>query len=180
MNKTTDRIRVRDVKSTDLESFYRILSDEKVMYYLPDLYVTNEMDARENLINSINSITNIPRMKYHFVIETKDTNEYIGQIGLEILKTNGKESIADLGYFILTEYQGKGYVTEAAGLIIDFAFNETNIFKIETGCLKENCKSEAVMQRLGMNKEAEFINHEFHNGEWKTRVYYGLLKDDVK
>jgi ribosomal-protein-alanine N-acetyltransferase len=43
-----------------------------------------------------------------------------------------------LGYFIKEKHWDKGYTTEAVKRIIEFAFNENNVYRIHTGCHKEN------------------------------------------
>jgi [ribosomal protein S5]-alanine N-acetyltransferase len=83
-----------------------------------------------------------------------------------------------LGYFIKKEYWNKGYVIEAGKEVFRFAFEENDVHKIETGCLKENIGSERVMQKLGMRKEAELIEQSFHEGLWKDRLIYGITKQD--
>jgi len=88
-----------------------------------------------------------------------------------------KEGVAKLGYFYLPRYWGKGYATEAMKAVLQFAFETLGLHKIITGCLKENSRSERVMIKCGMRKEAELLQHVRHEGKWKDRLEYGLLKD---
>jgi ribosomal-protein-alanine N-acetyltransferase len=44
--------------------------------------------------------------------------------------------------------------------------------------LKENNNSEKVMIKLGMKKEGELRKHQYHEGKWKDRLLYGLIKEE--
>ena len=52
------------------------------------------------------------------------------------------------------------------------------MYRVTTGCLKENIRSERVMQKNGMIKEAEHVDYEWHDGHMKTRLKYRLLKKE--
>jgi len=50
-----------------------------------------------------------------------------------------------MGYFIKQNLWNKGYTTEALKKVIEFAFPENNVYRIHTGCVKENIFSEKIM-----------------------------------
>lgn len=62
--------------------------------------------------------------------------------------------------------------------IIRFAFEDNYVFRISTGCIKDNLGSEKVMQKCGMIKEAELKMIEWYDGRMKDRVLYRLLKNE--
>ena len=59
-----------------------------------------------------------------------------------------------------------------------YAFEESGVCRIVTGCLKENKGSERVMQKCGMIKEADLKKIQWHEGRMKDRVEYRLLKEE--
>ncbi len=63
---------------------------------------------------------------------------------------------------------------------MDYCFNELNAMKVFDGCNKDNVRSEKIMKKLGMVKEAEFINHVVSHGKICDRVEYGMLKEEWK
>ena len=69
-------------------------------------------------------------------------------------------------------------MTEALEKVMDFAFSKGGLYRITTGCLKENRGSERVMQKCGMIREAEHVDYEWHDGKMKTRMEYRMLKSD--
>jgi len=86
--------------------------------------------------------------------------------------------LVEVGYFILPEFHGKGYITEALKEVIKFAFEDNGVYRISTGCLSENRASEKVMQKCGLIKEAEYKSYIRHDGQMKDRVEYRLLLDE--
>lgn len=174
----TERLIVRDHKEDDLEPLHELLSNIRAMYYLRNLQSTTMDDSRENLYEAIKESKMDKRTKYYFAITLKETNKYVGEIGFTVKKSCSEGKVVDLGYFIMPEHWRQGYVTEAAKSIIDFAFQQLDIIKIETGCLKVNEGSESVMIKLGMTKEAELMKHQLWDNSLHDRVEYRIMKEE--
>ena len=175
----TPRLIVRDHREGDLEGLTALLTSPDDMRYLPELYARDADDARKNLDASLAEQNNPLRTMFFFAIEEKSSGRYVGEVGFTIEQSTRSGSLADLGYFMLRDFHGKGYMTEAGKRVVEFAFAEAGVHKIKTGCLKENKASERVMQKLGFQKEGELRAHQYHEGVWKDRVVYGLLKTDA-
>ena len=176
----TDRLLIRDYVIDDLDNHHRLLSDSIVMYYLQDIKTENIEESKENLLKVLNDQGSNERKFYHFVIENKNTNEFIGGIGYTVTDNTPYGKLVHIGYFILKNYWNKGFTTEALKRVIEFAFDENNVYRIHTGCIKENKYSERIMQKCGFIKEAEFIEYVFHDGKFKDRVEYRMLKNEWK
>jgi [ribosomal protein S5]-alanine N-acetyltransferase len=176
----TDRLIIRDYVIDDLENHHKLLSDPIVMYYLPDIKTDNIIESRENLTKVLNDQGQKERYLYHLIIENKNTNEFIGGIGYTVSNNTPFGKLVHMGYFILQNYWNKGYTTEALKRVMKFGFEENNVYRIHTGCIKENKYSEKIMQKCGFIKEAEFKEYVFHDGKFKDRVEYRMLKNEWK
>ena len=174
----TSRLLIRDHVEADIDSLHKLLSDEETMYYLQDIRTKTLDESKQNLYEAIKESRLNNRTKYFFAITMKETNEYIGEIGFTVKIDCSHGKVAELGYFILPGYWGKGIVSEAAKEVIDYAFDKCNVIKIETGCIKDNIGSESVMKKLGMIKEAEFKKHVLLDSKLYDRVEYRLLKEE--
>lgn len=172
----TERLIIRDHVMEDLKEHHRLMSDMEVMSYIQDIMTHSLEESKENLKFSIMESKQVERKCYFFAILEKATEKLVGSIGFTILEKGEGTGNAELGYFILKEFWGKGYTTEAAKAVIDFAFETVQLHKITTGCIAENVGSEHIMIKLGMEKEAHLKKHVLHNDEWKDRVAYGLIK----
>ncbi|MDR2718951.1 MAG: GNAT family N-acetyltransferase [Treponema sp.] len=176
----TERLIIRDLTIDDLENHHKLISNNNVMKYLQDIKTNSIEESKENLLKAINDIKSEDRKLYFFLIEDKFINEFIGEIGYTVIKNTLYGKLVHLGYFIKEKYWNKGYVTEALKRVIEFAFEEDNVYRISTGCIKENVGSEKVMQKNGFIKEAEYKEYILHEGKLKDRVEYRLLKNEWK
>ena len=162
----------------DIDDWHRLLSDPKAMYYLPEIITRSFDESRKNLEIAVMGSQLPNRTKYFFTIEHRDTGAFIGTVGYTVTRGTPLGKFAGVGYFILPKYHGQGYMTEALGEVVRFAFEDDGMYRLSTGCLTENHASERVMQKCGFIKEAEFKSHTWHDGRVKDRVEYRLLRDE--
>jgi RimJ/RimL family protein N-acetyltransferase len=87
----------------------------------------------------------------------KDTGEFIGSSGLHRIKWDIPRF--EIGYWIDTRHQGKGYMTEAAEAISNFAFKELNAKRVEIRCDAKNIRSKAIPERLGFRLDGILKNY---------------------
>lgn len=146
------------------------------MYYLQDIQLHSLEEASEDLDNVLKDIKSQNRRFYFLHIELKSTGEQIGSVGYTVKDVTPVGRLVHAGYFSYPKYWGNGYITEALKKILEFAFEENQVYRVMTGCLAENKGSERVMRKCGMVKEAEHVDWEWHDGRMKTRVEYRLLK----
>ena len=176
----TERLLIRDPIIDDLLEHHELMSNKKSMRYWQSSLTNNIDESKESLIKAIEESESKNRKLFFLKIFNKITNEYIGEIGYTVIKETSLGKIIRLGYALKEKFWGKGYATEATKKMIEFVFEEDNVYRISAGCLKENIGSEKVMLKCGMIKEAEFKEHTFHENIMKDRVEYRLLKHEWK
>ena len=174
----TSRLVIRDHVWDDLEAYHSLVSDRAAMRYLPEIYCRDMDKTRARLRVAIEESQRQRRRKYFLAVLLAESDTYLGDVGFTITNIEMAGSLAALGYFYLPKHRGHGYATEAAERTIRFGFEEAGIHKIVTGCLCENTGSEQVMIRCGFRKEAHLKHQVFHEGTWKDRVEYGLLREE--
>lgn len=166
----TERLLIRDHVSEDLEGLFRLLSDAKAMRFIPDLQVADLEGARANLRVAMEEAARSDRTKFFFAMIEQASGAYVGEIGF----TREGEGIAELGYFILESFWGRGLVTEAARRVARFAFEEAGIQRLRIGCYQANAGSERIMVKLGAVKVREYDGDAFEAGQSRARVEYLL------
>ncbi len=85
----------------------------------------------------------------------------------------------EIGYWVRTGYEGRGYVTEAVLGVVDFAFHELGAERLEIQCDAMNERSAAVARRAGFTLEAH-QNREARNhftGELRDTLLFALLRE---
>ncbi|MBM7703574.1 GNAT family N-acetyltransferase [Metabacillus iocasae] len=91
------------------------------------------------------------REDLRFLVFLKETGELVGSSGLH--RIDWSIPRFEIGYWINSRFSGKGYMTEAAKGITDFAIRELNARRIEIRCDSRNVKSQGVAERLGFTLE---------------------------
>jgi RimJ/RimL family protein N-acetyltransferase len=83
-----------------------------------------------------------------------------------------------VGYWLGRAYWGQGLMTEALTAMIDFAFSQLRMVKVEAEVFARNTPSLAVVERLGMRHESSIRRAVFKNGEWLDERTYGLIPEE--
>lgn len=144
----TERLTIRNWQDGDREAFYRINSDDDVMRFFPYKRTREESDAflsatREDISQNGFGYT---------AIALKSTDECIGFCGLHSCNADPvlSRELMEIGWRLLPEHWGKGYVTEAAKSLLEYGFEVLNLPEILSFAVHNNHKSFAVMERIGM------------------------------
>ena len=116
---------------------------------------------------------------YGFLIFDKSNDRLIGGIGMSNVR-RGVAQMASLGYWIGQCYAGNGYMTEAARIVISFAFHQLGLHRLEAVCLPNNQASQGLLERLGFSREGYARAYLRINGAWRDHVVYALLREDLR
>ena len=110
-----------------------------------------------------------------FAIRLLDSEEIIGTIGLDEIEWSNR--VAGLGIGIGNPKNwGKGYGTEATKLLIDYAFNDLNLFRIQLTVFDFNSRAIALYEGMGFKKEGTFREFLERDGKRHDMLLYGLLR----
>ncbi len=101
-------------------------------------------------------------------------------IGLLSLVSNGEHQ-GEIGWGFGIEYRGQGLATEAVRCLITYVFENCSYHRIFSGTIFTNTRSWALMERLGMRKEAHFVKAHVPaepKGERIDTVRYAILAEE--
>jgi RimJ/RimL family protein N-acetyltransferase len=87
-------------------------------------------------------------------------------------------AIAEIGYSLIPEHQGKGYASEAAGALVDLLFDTTSVHRITASLDPLNDASIRLLERLGFQREGIARLGLLIRGEWVDDLIYSLLRSD--
>ena len=77
----------------------------------------------------------------------KETGQYLGGVGLYGIRWEAPSF--QIGYWLRSSAEGKGYMTEAARVLCDFTFQTLKAKRIEIRCDTRNVRSAGIPRRLG-------------------------------
>ena len=80
----------------------------------------------------------------------------------------------EIGYWIGSQYEGKGIATSVCQHLIEYAFKELSVTKIQIAVAEENRRSRMVCQRLNMKLEGIISNEEKVGDTILSHAVYGL------
>lgn len=115
--------------------------------------------------------------RYSFGIFLIETEELIGNVTLsEILRGSLQSCL--IGYSMDEMHNGKGYMTEAVSLAVDFGFNELKLHRIEAGVMPHNLGSIKVLEKVGFQKEGIARKNVHINGKWEDHQILAIIAEE--
>ena len=135
----TERLSLRRPMLTDAKAIVRIANDRRIAdntRRLPHPY------THDHAVTFVRAIADEPRETV-FLIEHTDAP--IGVVGIDWRKPDAPE----LGYWLGVEYWGRGFGTEAARAMIDFAFEEFDVEHLISGARVVNPASRNILEKCG-------------------------------
>ena len=147
----TKRLFLREMNTDDYEALYAVLSDSTIMQHYP--YSFDEKRVREWIVRNMNRY--IEDGFGLWAVCLKDTGEMIGDCGLTLQYIDG-ELLPEIGYHIRRDCQHRGYATEAAGAVRDWAFRNTNYTALFSYCKYTNVASIKTAEAIGMRFYREY------------------------
>ena len=109
-------------------------------------------------------------------IESKEAGHVIGSCGFNIVDNHNK--CGQIGYVLKREYWGQGIISEAIERVLDFAFQEIRLERVEALVVPENKASERVLQKTGMHYEGLLQRRLLIRGEYSDAKLYAIVKSD--
>ncbi len=137
-----------------------------------DSFYTNEAQKKiliENFKQYLNGIS----MNFGIFIG----NKLIGKIQLSNI-IHGIFKSAFIGYSLDKDEQGHGYMRDAVNTIIEYAFYDLGLHRIEASTLISNLRSQNVLKACGFEDLGINKNYLHINGKWEDHITFYKLKED--
>ena len=171
----TERLYLRERLVSDAKEIFAYASLAEVTWpagFPPAESVEEEENYLENIMPKRWIEQKIPS---GYGICLKGTDEVIGSIDFN---NRYADDVLEMGYLLHPDYWGQGIVTEAARALINLAFKELGLHKIELTCFGYNLQSQRVAEKLGFTLEARIRDRKDAQGNRCDDLRYGLLKSE--
>lgn len=174
---STERLTLRAWTDSDRGWFADLNADPVVMEHFPSTLTRAESDAFVDRVAA--------SFEQHgfglWAVEVAATGEFIGVTGLSVprfhaawMDERAEQPVVEVGWRLKRSAWGNGYASEAARTCIDFGFEERGLREIVSFTTLTNVRSQAVMERIGMSRLAEYL-HPIPGQEPLPSVVYHLL-----
>lgn len=171
----TERLVLRVRTVADAVDIFDYASRPEVSYpagFPPVQTLEDEVYYLEHILPERNQKENLPA---GYGIVVKGTDKIVGSVDFP---HRHEDDVLEIGYILHPDYWGRGYVSEAARALIDLAFKELNLHKIELSCFGYNLQSQRVAEKLGFTLEARIRDRKDARGNRCDDLRYGLLRSE--
>jgi ribosomal-protein-alanine N-acetyltransferase len=105
-----------------------------------------------------------------------DNGAIVGTINVSDV-VRGPMQLANVGYWVAREHNGRGLATQAVADVIEFAFGDAGLHRLEAGTLPDNLASQRVLEKNGFERFGFARKLLFIGGEWTDHVLFERLAD---
>jgi ribosomal-protein-alanine N-acetyltransferase len=167
---TTSHLLLRAFAEADIPRLITLAGDYEVARNTLNI---PEADARHWL--HLTQQARAQNTAFPFALELHATGEFIGGIGLTL---EPRFDRAEVGYWLGQPYWGRGLATEALAAVLRFGFEELQLNKMYATHHADNLASGRVMQKNGMRKEGELVQHSKRDGQYHDLWQYRLTSQE--
>lgn len=164
-----DRIDLRTVEEDDIEFLQEGMNHPTVRQYAGGDLPYNRPRYEDELFDTISSGEVL-----HLLVCIE--GERLGDVSLAPI--DQRRGWANLGYWIHPDWQGKGYATEAAQLVVTHGFEELRLHRISATIVASNDPSKRVVEKLGFVHEGTKRDDAFLDGTYVDREVYAILREE--
>ena len=168
-------LELRPLRAADAFALFRLIDSERgrLGRWLPWV---DETRTERDSARFIADATEERRRRRSLVLAICIDGTLLGTIGLHYVEWFDRS--AELGYWITSAAEGRGYVTRAAKAVIGFAFGVVGMHRIVVRCAVGNDRSCRVAERLGFRREGLLREAHSVGGKFLDQHLYALLRHE--
>ncbi|HLP18957.1 MAG TPA: GNAT family protein [Chitinophagales bacterium] len=114
-----------------------------------------------------------------FLFEKGNPDKIIGDIHLSNIIRSVFQS-CHVGYKLDEQAQGRGYMREALQRLVQYAFEDMKLHRIEANIIPANTRSIKLVTSLGFEEEGLAKKYLKINGRWQDHVHYVILNEALE
>ncbi len=170
----TKRLLIRPLVESDADSIFSIYSDPETMKYWNTEPWDDSSKSKPFIQKDIEALLSGSYLRLG--VESKKEGELIGNCSLFSFHEQCKR--AEIGYILGRNFWGQGFMREALTALIDYAFEDLLLHRIEADIDPRNIGSAKILNRLGFSKEGHLKERWIVNGEIMDSDIFGLLRHE--
>jgi RimJ/RimL family protein N-acetyltransferase len=168
----TPRLLVRPFALADLEAFVAYRAHPDVERY--QSWSDYTIERGRELIESMQQLRpGTPGRWYQFALEDRETGVLVGDVAFVVKEEEPREG--EVGFSLAPENQGKGYASEGLRAVLDYGFVTLQLHRVTATTDALNAPAAALLERVGMRREAHLHENVFFKGAWGSEFLYAIL-----
>jgi ribosomal-protein-alanine N-acetyltransferase len=165
-NIETNRLILKCIDDSDRGFILEEFQNDFINKYLYDEEPMTDISQADELIDFYTMVE--PRKQNRWVLIEKTTNTKLGTCGFHLWDPDNKE--VEIGFELMEQYNGKGYMREAIEAIIEFAWREMKVDRINAIAFIDNKKCIQLLEKLRFIKVGE-EDTEFRGQKYLHNIY---------
>lgn len=168
-----DGLELRLVTEGDADEIFRATEANRAYLreWLPWVDATRSVeDTRAFVARSLDQV----RFTDGFQCRILDRGAFVGMVGY--LYHDWKNLRTEIGYWLAQGAQGRGLMTRSVKALVDFAFENLGLNRVEVRAATDNRRSRAVPERLGFVQEGVLREAAWLNDHFIDLVIYAKLR----
>lgn len=169
-NLETNRLTLRPVSMTDAPAFLSYWSDPVVTKYMNIERFIHIDQAKEMIAFFQDSAQKDQANRYSIFLK----NQIIGSCGFNYLDIANQRT--EIGYELGKSFWGHGYMSEVLKEMVNFAFDELKLVRIEAKVNPQNAASIHLLERNGFEKEGLLRQYEKTSKGFNDLYLYSFIQ----
>jgi aminoglycoside 6'-N-acetyltransferase len=174
--RASDRLIIRRFRMEDAASLAAYRSDPEVARYQSWDTPFSQTQARAFIEDLQRADPDAPGEWFQFAVVEKATGVHVGDVAAAVDADDPR--LATIGVTLAPSAQGRGYAREAVSSLLDYLFLEREKHRVTADCDVRNGRVVALLEHLGMRREAHHLRSSWWKGEWVDEFVYALLSDE--
>ncbi len=169
----TARLSIRPLAMGNADAMFRYRSDPLIGRY-QNWEPASVGEVREFISAQAEIGIGTPGRWFQLGLFTRSSEEMVGDVGIHVLASDPRQ--AEIGITLARESQGRGLATEALGAVLEHLFVKQGLHRVYGSVDPRNAPSLALLTRVGMRREAHFVESLRFKGAWVDDVIFAMLK----
>lgn len=167
-------IAIRPYHVEDAKPVFEAIEESKddIMHWMPWCHPDYSIEDSKSYLAI--SVTGFERGEIYDFAVLKD-GHFVGACGLN--QVNVIEGVANMGYWLRSSEAGNGIMPMAAKKVINWAFENTELNRIEIVAAVGNNRSQRVAEKIGAHKDAVLAKRILIDGKTCSAVLYSVIRD---
>jgi RimJ/RimL family protein N-acetyltransferase len=171
----TERLVLTRLESRDAETLFRYRSDPSVTRY--QSWAPRSLEEAARFIRDQESVDfDAPGTWFQFAMRSRESARLVGDLGVRFPPDDIRQ--VEIGFTVAPDHQRRGYGIEAVTGLLDFLFEVREKHRVFASVDPRNEASIALLQRIGLRREAHFRQSLWIGGEWVDDVVYAILRSE--
>ena len=173
--KISDTVQLSFLTENDSSELFSVVDKNRahLRNWLPWLdSTTSPTDSLEFIKSTITQTEEQNSPVYTIMVNSRIS----GMVGFHPIDTSNR--CAELGYWLSEETQGEGIMSKCVIELINMAFINLNMHRLQVPAAIGNKKSRSIPERLGMNFEGIIREREWLYNKFVDHAMYSILESE--